>query len=154
MSGSFLIEESLSVADPLADWRWKIGGGATIVALSRSGDAFVAQADGKVWWLDTGAGELEQVAASRTEFAELLTDPANASRLLLTPVVEEFVRLHGPFPSGKCLSFTQLPVLGGSYSIENRWLAPAVEHFGVTGDMHRQIRDVPDGAKVQIRVVE
>jgi hypothetical protein len=152
MAASLLIQEELPVPDPLAEWRWRIGGGAKIVALSRSGDAFVSQSDGKVWWLDTGAGELEEVATSAEAFFELLADSSEANRLLLGAVVEQFIRLHGAFPAGKCLGFTQLPMLGGSYALENRWLAPAIEHFGVTGSMHRQLRDVPDGTKVDIRV--
>ena len=152
MRSSLLINEPLSVSDPLAEWRWKLGGAAKIVALSQSGDAFVAQLDGKIWWLDTGAGELTEVAPSVEAFQEFLDEPAKAARLLLAPVVEEFVRLHGPMPAGKCLGFTQLPVLGGSYSVENRWLAPAEEHFGVTGEAHRQIRDLPDGTRVNLRI--
>jgi hypothetical protein len=153
MQSSLVIEESLGVPDPLAEWRWKLGGAAKIVALSRSGDAFVAQVDGTIWWLDTGAGEFTEVAPSSEAFSQLLDQPASAARLLLAPVVEEFIRLHGPIPAGKCLGFTQLPVLGGSYSIENRWLSPAVEHFGLTGEVHRQIRDLPDGTRVNIRIV-
>ena len=152
MQSSLLIEEELAVPDPLAEWRWKLGGAAKIVALSRSGDAFVAELDGKIWWLDTGAGELREVAPSAPAFFQLLEQSASAARLLLTPVVEEFVRVHGPIPEGKCLGFTQLPVLGGSYSVENRWLAPAVEHFRLTGELHRQIRDLPDGTRVNIRI--
>jgi hypothetical protein len=125
---------------------------AKIIALSRSGDAFIAQLDGKVWWLDTGGGELTEVAPSAAAFLQLLEDPTTARHLLLAPVVEEFVRIHGPIPVGKCLGFTQLPILGGSYSLANRWLAPAVEHFGLTGDMHRQIRDLPDGKRVNMRI--
>jgi hypothetical protein len=148
-----LIEEPILVTDPLAEWRWKLGG-AKVVALSKSGDAFVIHSDGHVWWLDTGAGEVQEVADSVAAFERLLKQPQEASRLLLAPVVEEFVRVNGPIPTGRCLGFTRLPVLGGTYTIENRWLAPIVEHFAVTGETHRQIRDLPDGARVQIRVVD
>ena len=153
MQSALLITESLPLADPLAEWRWKIGGAARILALSRSGDAFVMQPNGRVAWLDTGAGDLEDVAASGADFEHLLEQPDQAARLLLAPVVEEYVRLHGPFPLGKCLGFTKLPVLGGSYSIENRWLAPAVEHFGLTGQLHWQLKDLTEGTNVRIDIV-
>ena len=84
----------------------------------------------------------------------MLENPSEAARLLLAPVIAEFVRLHGPFPLGTCLGFTQLPVLGGAYTIENRYRLSAVEHFSLTGDLHRQLRDLPDGAKVRIRTVD
>jgi hypothetical protein len=104
--------------------------------------------------LDTGAGDLSPVADSRASFDQLLADSSETARLLLAPVVEEFIRLHGPFPLGTCLSFRQLPVLGGAYGVENRCRLSAVEHFGVTGDIHRQIRDLPDGARLDVRVVD
>src|SRR6266487_1881800 len=154
MTAHLIISEPLPVADPLAGWRWKIGGAARIVALSRSGDAFVSAPDGGISWLDTGGGDVSQVADSRVAFDRLLANSADATRLLLSPVVEEVIRLHGPFPLGTCLSFSQLPVLGGAYTVENRYRLSAVEHFGVTGDIHRQIRDLPHGAKVDIRVVD
>ena len=154
MQTHLLIDEDLPIADPLAEWRWKLGGAAKVVALSRSGDAFVVQPGGQIQWLDTGAGEVQSVAGSQTEFEALLDDPRESARLLLASVVQEFERRHGPFPPGTCLGFTKLPALGGAYSIENRYRLSAAEHFGVTGDLHRQLRDLPDGAKVQIRVVE
>jgi len=154
MTSHLLIDEPLPTADPLAEWRWKLGGAAKVIALSRSGDAFLLQADGAVYWLDTGAGTFSAVAPSREEFNTMLASAASAARLLLAPVVDDFVRTHGPFPSGTCLGFTQLPVLGGAYTIDNRFLISEVEHFGVTGDLHRQLRDLPDGAKVQLRVVD
>ena len=154
MPSLLLIDEPLPIADPLAEWRWKLGGSSKVIALSRSGDAFVLQPDGSVSWLDTGAGEVSPVAPSREEFGRMLESPSNATRLLLAPVVEEFVRLHGPFPAGTCLGFTQLPTLGGAYTVDNRYRLSAVEHFAVTGDLHRQLRDLPDGAKVRLRVVD
>ncbi len=153
MPSPYVIGESLLVADPLASWRWKVGGDSRIVALTRSGDAFVERLDGHVWWLDTGAGTFEEVAASRGEFEEMMADPDAASRLFLGQVVDAFIQANGAFPSGKCLGFTQLPVLGGTYTLENRWLSPAVEHFDLTGDLHRQMRDLPDGAQVKMRIV-
>ena len=154
MQSYLVITEPLPVQDPLAEWRWKLGGDATLVTLTRAGDAFVAYPDGTISWLDTGAGSVQRIAATRQEFDEVMADPTEARRLLLAPVVEESVRLHGSFPDGVCLGFTQLPVLGGAYSIDNRFRLPAVEHFAVTGDLHRQMRDVPDGTGVQVRVVD
>ena len=68
MIEDLLISEPLGVADPLAEWRWKVGGAAGLVALTRSGDAFVSARDGRVSWLDTGAGDLSHVADSRAVF--------------------------------------------------------------------------------------
>jgi hypothetical protein len=154
MRNALLIQEPLAVADPLAEWRWRLGGRARLVALSRAGDAFVRLANEQVWWLDCGSGSLTEVAASVVAFEHLLNQPINAAKLLLAPVIEASVRRDGPFQPGTCLAFTQLPILGGSYALENRWRAPATEHLGLTGELHRQLRDTPDGTSVRVDVVD
>ena len=154
MDPQLIIGEPLPVEDPLAEWRWKIGGSPRVVLLSRSGDAFLIQPGGEIDWLDTGGGRLERIAQSRAEFDRVLKQPAEAARLLLSPVVEQSIQRDGPFPAGVCLGFTQLPIIGGTYTLDNRWRVSAVEHFGVTGDLHRQMRDLPGGAEVRIRVVD
>jgi len=150
---SYLITEPLPGGDVLREWRWKLGGAPTVVALTRSGDAFVTDANGSILWLDTGAGTLTTVAPTPEALDRLLSDPKEGDRLLLTTVIDQDVRANGPFPAGMCLGFTMLPVLGGTYTIENRFRLSALEHFGVTGDMHRQMRDLPDGTKVRIKIV-
>jgi hypothetical protein len=44
-------------------------------------------------------------------------------------------------------------VLGGSYSVENRYAISIAEHASFSGDLHRQIRDLPDGTAVRVKVV-
>ena len=153
MIDHLLIRELPQAKDLLAEWRWKIGGGPRTVVLSRSGDAFVAKQDGTVDWLDCGAGTCEQVAGSLDEFWQLLETPTRSRELLLTPVIEEFISRHGPFPPATCLGFTTLPILGGSYALDNRFLISATEHLAGTGDLNRQIRDIPDGTAVRIKIV-
>jgi len=154
MLNALLIQEPLALEDPLAEWRWRFGGSARLVALSRAGDAFLRIANGQVWWLDCGSGTLTAVAASVAAFERLLTQPIEAAKLLMAPVIEASLRRDGPFQAGICLGFTLLPVLGGSYALENRWRAPAIEHFGLTGEIHRRLRDAPDGTSVRIDVVD
>jgi hypothetical protein len=107
-----------------------------------------------VWWLDCGAGTFTEVAPSVAVFEQLLDQPIEAARLLLAPVIEASLRRDGPFQPGTCLGFTQLPILGGSYALENRWRAPATEHFGLTGEIHRRLRDTSDGTAVRIDDVD
>jgi hypothetical protein len=46
------------------------------------------------------------------------------------------------------------PVLGGDYTIENSVVLPVREHFGVYSSYHEQLRGVPDGTKVVIKIRE
>lgn len=138
--------------DLLAEWRWLLGDRARFVGWSSSGDLFYADAKENVWRLDTGAGETECVASSLATFSAALQDPATARELLLLPVIEAFEAAHGPLAPTQCLGFTTLPVLGGAYTAENRYALSVMEHARVTGDIHRQVHGLPNGAQVRLVV--
>jgi hypothetical protein len=142
-----------STADLLDEWRWPIGGHPRTIGWSSSGDLFYRDVEGRVWRLDTGAGETELFAASREEFVDLLRNPDIEGEFLLRAVVEDFANTHGALAAGECLGFTCLPILGGSYSAGNRYPLSVEEHAGVTGNMHRQLRDVPIDTSVQVKIV-
>jgi len=146
-------ETSDSDEELLPSWRWLIGGLPRLLGWSSAGDLFVVSPEGQVAMLDPGGGNVEILADSVTAFHALLRDGKRAAALLQQPIVDAFEATNGPLPEGRCLSFTTLPVFGGAYTVENRYSLPIKEHAGVTGEIHRQIRDLPDGAKVQFKIV-
>jgi hypothetical protein len=139
--------------DLLAAWRWLVGGRPRLHGWSVAGDLFYIGDGSLVWRLDLGAGEAEAVADSAADFATQLAAPAAAAELLLLPVVVAFEAAQGPLAIGQCLGFRTLPVFGGAYTVENRYAVAVGQHAAFTGDVHRQIRDLPDGAQVALRVV-
>jgi len=141
------------IGDALASWRWRVDCESKVLALSLSGDIFFADQLGVVHWLDTGAGTIEYVAKDQGEFHRALANSGRWAELLLQPVVESFLQCFGPIPPGKCLGYKVLPVFGGGYSGENRVLYTASEHFAVTGHIHEQIKNLPDGSPVKLSVV-
>lgn len=106
-----------------------------------------------MWRLDTGSGEPDLVADSSEAFERMLTDASVAEDLLLLPVVRTFEVVHGELAADHCLGFTTLPVFGGAYTADNRYALPVVEHASFTGDVHRQIRDHPDGTAIRLKTV-
>ena len=136
--------------DLLASWRWLVGEQPQLHGWSSSGDLFYVDAHGAVWWLETGGGSTERAAESRAAFEAVLRDPEAGGSLLLAPVVHAWEEAHGKLATDRCLGFLTLPVLGGAYTIDNRVALPIVEHAGLTGEVHCQIRDLPDGATVRI----
>ncbi|WP_233407562.1 T6SS immunity protein Tdi1 domain-containing protein [Marinomonas spartinae] len=55
---------------------------------------------------------------------------------------------------GKLYGFKQLPVLGGEYEPDNFELTDIEVHFAMLGQMNLQIKDLPDGTKVNFSVTE
>jgi hypothetical protein len=45
-------------------------------------------------------------------------------------------------------------VLSGSYEVSNIKSAPLAELVRFSGDLGRQIRDLPDGADIELKVVD
>jgi hypothetical protein len=148
-----MFHESDSSQDLLAEWRWLLGGQAHLVGWASSGDLFAIDRRGAVLRLDTGGGEFETVAASVGDFGNALRDPARANKLLLLPVVRAFEQQQGALRAGECLGFTVLPVFGGVYTVDNRFRLPITEHAAVTGELQRQLRDLPNGGTVPLKIV-
>jgi len=134
-------------------WSWFLPKPFRPVMASALGDVFF-QGDGdSVYWLNTGTAEITQVAASRAEFLELLkTDLAN--EWFMPGLIEQLMSAGKTLKPDYCYTFVTLPVFKeGKYELANLNPVPAKEHFGVTGLIHREIKDLKLGDKVQIKVV-
>ena len=137
-----------------ASWRWILGEVWTPLLFSAIGDVFFEVPAGSVWWLSTATGNLEQVAESRANFREFLgTDKAN--EWFLPGLVETLRSVGKILEPHQCYTYAILPVFAeGSFSAENMHPVSAAEHFSLTGHVHESIRQLPDGANVQIAIKE
>lgn len=103
---------------------------------------------------DVGGGTLERVADSRDGFSDLIDREDNANQWLMIPLVNELVASGKLLKPGYCYGYLQSPILGGDYTVENTIVIPIAEHYHVNGSIHEQIKDLPDGSKVTLRVTE
>jgi type VI secretion system (T6SS) immunity protein Tdi1 len=143
------------VRTALSEWSWFLKGKWSPLLVSAVGDVFLENETGQVFRLDTGTGEIEPVASTVSAFSEALQSPASERDWLLAPVIDELRSQGKTLGRGQCYGFTILPVFKeGSYKAANRFVISALEHIRVTGNMHLQIKDLADGDKVRIRVVE
>ena len=53
---------------------------------------------------------------------------------------------------GQCYGFKMPPVLGGDYTVENVGPLSVRDYLAAYGLIHEQLRDVPDGSKVILKV--
>jgi hypothetical protein len=104
--------------------------------------------------LDVGCGKLAKVAESRDDFANKLDEDDNANQWLMIPLIDRLVASGVTLQDGQCYSYKQPPILGGDYSIENTCVLSIAEHYGAYGLIHNQIKDVPDGTRVVIKVTK
>jgi hypothetical protein len=135
-------------------WRWQLGDDWTPLMFSAVGDVFFEVAAGTVWWLSTAIGSLEQVAESKQQFAELLGGE-KADEWFLPGLVEALRSQGKVLSSDQCYTYAILPVFSqGSFSAENMHPVSAAEHFSMSGHVHESIRQLPDGAQVQVTITD
>ena len=137
----------------LTEWRWLLGNSPRFVGWSTGGDLFIENPDGSIALLDPGGGDLERIADSLADLRDQLGDEERSRVLLQAGIVEAFEPQNGSLSGDRCLSYTTLPVFGGDCTADNRFAVTIEEHAGFTGDIHRQISDLPEGAKVQIKTI-
>lgn len=95
-------------------------------------------------------GRTEGVASSLERWADkLLSDFRTETAWVLA---HEWQRQKGPLPLGKRLMPKTPFFLGGAYDIENLWAGNCLEGMRLKGDLARQTRDLPEGAKVRLRI--
>lgn len=132
-------------------WGWLIGESLSPFMCSASGDVFFLDDAGIVFWLDTGQGLLTQICANREEFLKELKEERGAE-WLLAPVIDQLVDSGVELAPDQCFAYRVLPILGGPYSAENMVPMSAAQWYSFSGYMHSQIKDLPDGAKVEFKL--
>jgi hypothetical protein len=135
-----------------ATWRGAYGDGldgCLFFAEDAFGFPFCIEA-GAVRRCDAETGERETMAVSLEEWAgQILID----WRLLTgQPVAHEWQARHGALPVGRRLAPRQPFVLGGDFTLENLYAAEQVELMRFRGSLATQIRSLPDGSQVTLKV--
>ncbi len=133
----------------LSTWRWLIPSSLTVWFTNRFGDLFVTLEDSSIHRLSMDGGTLDRLAASREEFERKVDEDQNYNDWLMIPLIDRLVAAGVILSPGQCYAFVQLPVLGGSYGIENVRPVGVEERIAFLGDVYRQIVDLPQGAKVK-----
>ena len=131
-------------------WRWLIGDNMTPIMVSAIGDIFLRNYDDTIYWLETGVGELNQVAENPAQFAEMLDDAYIIDEWFLPQLVADLKVKGIELEPGKLYGFKQLPKLGGEYRASNFSLVDITKHFERTGKMLFKLKDLPEGTTVDL----
>jgi hypothetical protein len=148
-----LDQESVDWPTVLAPWSWLLPPEFRLLMANRFCDLFLVPPEGTVHLLDVGAGSLTKVAESRDDFSKKLDEGETANNWLMIPLVDRLVAAGMHLKSGECYGFKMPPVFGGQYTVENCAVLPVGDFLGAYGSIHEQLRNVPDGSKVILNVV-
>ena len=135
-------------------WRKLYGdaiNGYVFFAEDAFGDQFGIGHEG-VYKFDPETGEVAEHAAELEQWAARMLDDYEYETGY--PLAKEWQAQHGPLPEGKRLLPKRPFVLGGAYEVDNLYAADALIGMNVRADIWKQLRDLPEGAEVKLRVVK
>ncbi len=142
------------MAELCESWKWLDIDIKEVLFISKMGDMFVEGNNGMVYWLATDIGTLNMVANSRKEFEALLKDEDNINNWFLPSLIERLIVAGKVLGRDQVYSFKKIPVIGGEYSVDNLEPIDLNVHFALTGQICEQIKDLPDGTSVKIKIVD
>ena len=150
----FLAATTYSGEELLNDWHWLMPAHLRLWHVTKTGDALLRDpVDGSIHLLDTSRGKVQRIAANESEFESLLNVSANQKRWLMTEIVNGQAMLGMRPAANQCLSFKQPLALGGELDPDNLEVIDIAVHFSISGQIHRQIKDIPPGEPIhQIRI--
>lgn len=139
---------NIDLEDICSDWQWLLNNEYLPVMVSMSGDMFLSGKNGEISRLDTGKGRLEIVAQSLNEFINALEDTGNIEDWLLPSIVLNLIQNGLLLKENEIYSYRILPILHGDYSLTNFEVANIYVHFSITGQICKQLKELPDGTKI------
>lgn len=146
--------KDVSVDKLIADWTWLIGTDKTPIMVSAIGDMFLQDDYKRIYWLDVGVGELKLISERIQDFEEKLKNIEQVNQWFMIDLISELRLSDKQLNKGQLYSYKKLPIIGGDYTVDNFAPLDIVEHFRYTGAIHKRIKDMPDGTKVEIRIVD
>jgi hypothetical protein len=144
LTRSFTAEQ---FARALESWDWAGVQGKRPLFTSPFGDVFFQAQDG-FWFLDLLEGTLTRPWPGADELRTELDTAEGQDRYLMAGLAFGAER-QGIIPSARqVLSFKVAPILGGAIAVENIEVFDFEVIVHITGQLHRQVRDMPPGARI------
>jgi hypothetical protein len=128
--------------------------GGTPPFIVRGQGAWIEDVDGKYWRLSPEDVYCEVVAHDRDELDRLSQDQDFLEDWYMQALVEQAKESLGELSEGRKYCLVIPGALGGEYGISNIKTAQLIELIRFSGDLAKQIKDLPDGAEIKLRVVD
>jgi hypothetical protein len=132
------------------DWYQGLTDGLFFFAEDAFGGQFAIRGN-EIVSFDPESGDIDIIAPSFESWvSELLS---NYAQLTGYPLAHSWQLINGPIPVGQRLLPKTPFILGGCYEENNLYAVDAVLGMRYRGELWEQLRDLPDGAQVRLRVL-
>jgi hypothetical protein len=134
-------------------WSWVVLDPAEVIATNAFGNYIVRATDATYWRICPEEVSCEKVAANESEYETLLQDEEFIADWELQQLLEVAVAKFGSPTSERCFCLKIPGVFGGKCLIDNVGTISRRELVSFAGDMAQQIKDVPEGARLKLKII-
>lgn len=135
-------------------WGWSGIIPKEVIDINKFGHVVVEHANGLVWRIIPEELSCEIIAKDIAEFEEIKKTEEFILDWDMEGLVELAEAAYGPLADGTSFYLVLPAVLGGEYSQENINVLPTEEVIAVSGSMAFQIKDLPEGGDIQIKITD
>ncbi len=132
----------------LAEWTWAMPEPMRPVLLTAMGDAFAQGESGTVYFVDMVDGSIRPVADDGESFQSLLRNNQFVTDHMFPLQIVQFRNAGLTLQPKQVYSHKQLLVLGGADDVENVEATDVSVHISIHGQVHRQVKDMPEGTPI------
>ena len=138
----------IDLVDICSDWQWLLNDLYSPMMVTLSGDMFLTDESGAVSWLDTGTGQLIKIADTSTHFFSAVKEVDNFDNWFLASTILDLIEQGLDLKENEVYSYKLMPIMNGDYSLSNFEATDISVHFSMTGQVCRQLQNVPNGTKI------
>jgi hypothetical protein len=125
-----------------------------VLAQNQFGNLIFRDSVGCLWRICPEQLSCEKIAEDDQEYARLWKNEAFLRDWNMEALVETANARYGAQPQGRCFCLKMPAALGGGYEVDNVGTIAIAELISFAGDIAKQIKDLPDGAKIRLRFVK
>jgi hypothetical protein len=137
-----------------AAWGWTGIEPLEVVGDNDFGNLIVKDVKGRYWRLCPEDCYCRVIAQDRAELDRLSADQAFLRDWHMSALVDQAYAKLGVLPEGRRYCLKIPGVLGGEYGGDNLASAPLEDIIRMSGELARQIGDLPDGASIQLNLAD
>lgn len=131
-------------------WGWTGIQPLEVVGENEFGNLIVKDVDGSYWRICPEDSDCRVIASTRQELDALSKDQAFLRDWHMSALVDRAFAVLGVLAEGRKYCLKIPSVMGGEYSEENSGTIDLNELIRASGHIARQVKDLPDGAKVRL----
>jgi hypothetical protein len=136
------------MASLLEEWKWILDEPSRVILTTTMGDLFVRGNSSKIYYLDVVSGESHTISKNSQEFEKLLNDNQFIIDYFYPERVDKLKKLGLILEENCCYSHIHPLVLGGEDIIDNIEVTDLIVHLSITGQIHKQIKDLDYGTRI------